>query len=227
MQVQRTDLATPMQGVKGLVYGGAGVGKTFLATTAPNLLVIATEPGLLTLRRYQIPFVQAYSVAALNEVARWIASSYEARQYSTFLFDSLSEVLEIILAEERVKAGKAKLQAYGELAIKAVEIIKMYRDLAGPNIIFTSKMEREKDSETGAFIYQPRFPGKETGINAPYLFDFVFNLYIYKDMQSGVSSRWLRTQPSTSFEAKDRSGLLAENEPANLQHIFNRINGIA
>lgn len=214
-----------VKGIKGIVYGKAGVGKTFLTSTAPAPIVIATEPGLLSLSDYRIPFIEARSIAQLNDVAEWIRSSHEARQFHCFVFDSLSEVLEIILAQERLTAGKEPRRAYGEMAIKAVDLIKMYRDIAGPNIIFTAKQDRQKDEETGGHFIGPDFPGNAVGIAAPYLFDFVFQLHLYTEPQTGKVTRVLRTQPTNSIEAKSRSNKLAAIEHADLTYIFRKILG--
>lgn len=226
VQIQHTNQVGSLPGIKGLFYGGAGSGKTFLATTARSCFVVATEPGLRTLQRYAIPFTYADTIPKLNDVARWIAQSYEARQYETFLFDSLSEIFEMILAKERPLAGREPRKAYGELAIQAVDLIKLYRDIPGPNIIFTAKLARDKDEISGGYLYQPRFPGKETGQNAPYLFDFVFNIYRNEDPTTKEVSHLVRTKPTNQWEAKDRSGLLAAVEYAHLQYLFDKINGV-
>jgi ABC-type transporter Mla maintaining outer membrane lipid asymmetry ATPase subunit MlaF len=43
--------ASQMSGVKNLIYGGAGAGKTVLMATAPMPVLISAESGALSLRQ--------------------------------------------------------------------------------------------------------------------------------------------------------------------------------
>lgn len=210
------------QGVKALVYGKSGIGKTYLATTCDAPFVIMTEPGLLSLRKYNFPFVPAYTVAELHAVADWMAGSAEARQFGTFFLDSISETLEIILAAERLRVGaKEPRRAYNELLILALELMKKFRDIQGFNVIFTAKEEYSQD-EAGLMMFRPKFPGRQVGIEAPYFFDEVWQLHMYKHTD-GKEYRALRCHPTNQHEAKDRSGALAPVEPADLRTVFDKI----
>lgn len=223
VQVYSTSNIGQQQGIKALVYSKAGVGKTFLATTVSNPFIVMTEPGLLSVRRYGIPFTPATTVKQLMDVAAWIANSREARNYNCFFVDSLTEVLQILLAAEMIRVGqKEPRKAYNELLTQALELIRLYRDIAGPNIIFTAKEEFSQD-DTGALMYRPKFPGKAMGIEAPYFFDEVWQLFLYKHTD-GNEYRAFRCHPTNQHEAKDRSGALSPVEPANLSHIFAKIN---
>ena len=44
-------------GVKVLVYGHAGAGKTSLIRTAPNPVILSAEAGLLSLSDLDIPYI--------------------------------------------------------------------------------------------------------------------------------------------------------------------------
>ena len=212
-------------GIKACVYGKAGMGKTFLATTCEAPMVIMTEPGLLSLRRYNIPFIEARTVSDLHKVADWMAGSREARKFNTFFLDSLSETVEIVLAAERLRVGmKEPRKAYNELLIISLDLIRRFRDLVGPNVIFTAKQEYSQD-DTGAIMYRPKFPGQQLGIDAPYFFDELWQLHLHTHA-NGVTERAFRCHPTNQFEAKDRSGSLDPVEQANLTYIFNKINGV-
>ena len=49
-------------GVKVLVYGKAGSGKTRRCATAQKPLIISEEAGLLSLREYDIPVIEIKSI---------------------------------------------------------------------------------------------------------------------------------------------------------------------
>lgn len=218
-----TNQAASINGVKVLVYGQAGAGKTVLTSTAPAPFLVSAESGELSLRRFQIPMVKIVTVDDLTEVYNWITRSAEARQFATICIDSLSEIAEVVLnnAKRQVKDPR---QAYGELIEKMETVIRLFRDLPGKNVYMSAKMEPSKDELTGVVRYGPSMPGSKLGSKLPYYFDEVFRLAINKTPQ-GEMFRYLQTQPDLQFEAKDRSGVLASMEQPNLTHIFNTITG--
>ena len=219
-----TDRAAQMNGVKVLVYGQAGVGKTVLCSTAPNPIILSAEGGELSLRNLRIPMIEITTVQDLTEAHQWLSSSTEAKQFQTVCIDSLSEVAEVVLnnAKRQVKDPR---QAYGELIEKMETTIRMFRDLPGMNVYMSAKMEPTKDELTGVVKYGPAMPGKQLAVKLPYFFDEVFRLGINKTPQ-GESYRFLQTQPDLQYEAKDRSGVLAPVEPPHLTQLFNKILGV-
>lgn len=226
-------------GVKVIVYGRAGMGKTALCATAPSPLIISAESGLLSLRRqnlermfgvntpgisYEIPVIEINTVADLTEVEAWAKSSAEARQFSTLCLDSITEIGEKVLSNAKLQV-KDPRQAYGELIEKAIMTIKAFRDLKGYNVYMSAKEERVKDEASGTTLAGPSMPGQKTGPAMPYLYDEVFNLNMGKDPQTQQNYRYLRTQPDFNYDAKDRSGALAEIERPHLGYVFAKIMG--
>jgi hypothetical protein len=219
-----TDRAAQLNGVKVLVYGQAGAGKTVLASTAPAPFLISAEGGELSLRNVQIPMVKITTVDDLRDVYAWCERSAEAKQFQTICIDSLSEIAEVVLnnAKRQVKDPR---QAYGELIEKMESTIRLFRDLPGRNVYMSAKMEPTKDELTGVVKYGPAMPGSKLGAKLPYFFDEVFRLGINKTPQ-GESYRFLQTQPDLQYEAKDRSGVLAPVEPPHLTQLFSKILGV-
>lgn len=218
-----TDQAAQLNGVKVLVYAGAGMGKTVLVSTAPAPFLISAEGGELSLRGFQIPMAKIKTVDDLNDVYQWITTSPQAAQFKTICIDSLSEIAEVVLTNAR-RQVKDPRQAYGELIDKMEMVVRLFRDLPGRNVYMSAKMEPSKDELTGIVRYGPAMPGSKLGAKLPYFFDEVFRLGINKTPQ-GEQYRFLQTQPDLQYEAKDRSGALASIEPPNLTHIFQKIMG--
>jgi hypothetical protein len=210
-----------MQGIKCLIYGRAGVGKTMLAMTAPNCLIITAEGGLRSLKGRNLPAIEVKTVQDLTEIHDWAQRSKEAKQFKTLHIDSITEIAEIVLANAKMQC-KDPRQAYGELLEKMTMVVKAYRDLKGYNVVMIAKEELRSDEMNGTSQYVPLMPGKKLGPSLPYLFDEVFNMNIGKT-PDGKTFRYLRTQPTFQYEAKDRSGLLLEREEANLSSIFNKL----
>lgn len=224
-------------GIKALIYGRAGVGKTSLAPTAPMPVIISAEAGLLSLKKenierlhgvntagisYDMPVIVVKTIEDLIAAELWARTSVEAKQFETIFIDSLTEIAEVILANAK-KTVKDPRQAYGELLDKALMVMKAFRDLQGKHVVTLAKEERVKDESTGITLSGPSMPGAKLGPASPYLFDEVFNLNMAKDPTSGVMYRYLRTQPDLKYDAKDRSGTLYEIESPHLGYIFNKI----
>jgi hypothetical protein len=225
-------------GIKALIYGGSGMGKTVLAATAPRPLLISAESGTLSLSRanleklfgvnnpsitYVLPTIVITSLQDLTDTYDWCLRSREAQYFDTIILDSLSEIGEAVLnnAKRQVKDPR---QAYGELIEKMESVIRLFRDLPNKNVYMAAKMEPTKDEMTGVVKYGPSMPGAKLGPKLPYFFDFVFRLGVNKT-PTGESYRFLQTQPDIQHDAKDRSGMLDPLEPAHLGHIFAKVRG--
>ena len=66
-------------GVKALIYGAAGTGKTPILNTAPRPVLLACETGLLSMRNSNIPTFQALGVSKIKEFFDWLEKSSEAK----------------------------------------------------------------------------------------------------------------------------------------------------
>ena len=225
IRISTTRQESEMHGVKLLIYGRAGVGKTYLARTAPNPLVISAESGLLSLRDVELPVVTIKTLPELDELYAWVSQSREADQFYTIYIDSLSEIAEVVLsnAKATVKDPRA---AYGELSDRMLSLVKKFRDLQGKHVVMSAKQDASKDDTTGIVTSGPSMPGRMLGPALPYLFDECFRLAIGKTPE-GEIYRYLQTAPDLQFEAKDRSGMLAAMEPADLTYIINKILNVA
>lgn len=209
-------------GVKVLVYGRPGAGKTRLCATAPAPIILSAESGLLSLSDEDIPVQQITSIDDLTEVYAWLYGSEEAKCYRTVCLDSVSEIAEQVLAKEKaaVKDGR---KAYGEMQDRMTRLLRAFRDLPGRNVYFSAKMEKMQNEE-GMILYQPSLPGKTLSQGVGYFFDEVFAFVNIKD-EDGNLIRCLQTSSDTSYEAKDRSGKLSFYEAPDLSMVFRKIAG--
>lgn len=208
-------------GVKALVYGMAGVGKTYMIKSLPNPLVISAESGLLALTGTDIPYIEVKTFIELQEAYQFIVSEHGA-QFESIAIDSISEIGEIVLAHEK-SVNKDGRGAYGEMAVKIMEIMRSFRDIQGKNVMFIAKAEKSQD-ETGRMLYQPSMPGAKISQQLPYLVDLVMALRTEKDTE-GTIQRALMCQTDGTWQAKDRSGKLAAWEAPDLSAIIAKIGG--
>lgn len=208
-------------GVKVLVYGGAGAGKTTLIGTLPDPIIISAEAGLLSLADLDIPYIEVTDMASLREAYSYVASA-EASAFKSVAIDSISEIAEVVLNAEK-KATKDPRQAYGALQEQMTDLIRAFRDLSGKNVYMSAKMEKIQD-ESGRILYGPSMPGNKLSQMLPYFFDEVLALRVEKD-EEGKSQRALMCDSDGLWSAKDRSGKLDAWETADLSFIINKIAG--
>lgn len=221
MNLRSTNTVTT-NGLKVLIYGEAGAGKTTLIKTLPRPLILSAEGGLLSLRRENLPFIEIHTVEELRDAARWLESSEEAKQFESVALDSISEIAEVVLSTEKMlnKDGRA---AYGNMNDTMTKVIRSFRDLPNRHVYFSAKMEKAQD-ETGAMLFSPSMPGKTLTQGLPFFFDEVFALRVGRN-DKGEPMRMLMCRPDGLWTAKDRAGALEIWEPADLGAIIKKIGG--
>lgn len=218
-----TDRAATLHGVKMLIYGTAGAGKTSLCATTPRPVVFSAESGLLPLRNLQLPVAEIKTVEELSEAYNWALNSQEAANFDTICIDSISEIAEVVLANAK-KQVKDPRQAYGELIEKMTATIRSFRDLPNKHVCMMAKAEPVKDEMSGITRYAPSMPGAKLGPHLPYYFDEVFWLGVNQDQQ-GQEFRYLQTALDLQHEAKDRSGVLDKVEYPDINNVIAKILG--
>jgi hypothetical protein len=207
-------------GVKVLVHGRSGAGKTVLAATAPSPLILSAEAGTLSIAGANLPILVINSMKDLGDAYEFCRSSAEANRFSTIGLDSISEIAEKLLSEEKAK-NKDPRKAYGEMMDQVAVLVRLFRDLPGKNVYFACKSELKEQPDLRV-KYSPSMPGKQVGPGLPYFFDEVFYLGI-GETPDKKSYRYLQTDGDDTCEAKDRSGALDRIEHPNLTNIFNKI----
>lgn len=207
-------------GVKVLVYGQAGAGKTSLIKSLPSPIVLSAEGGLLSIQDADLPFIEIASMEDLREAYEWLTSSDDAKAYQSVALDSISEIAEVCLNHEK-KVNKDPRAAYGAMQEQMADIIRAFRDLPGRHVYMSAKLEKTQD-EMGRVLYAPSMPGNKTGQALPYFFDEVLALRVEKDGE-GATQRALMCDSDGLWLAKDRSGKLDAWETPDLSAIITKI----
>jgi len=208
-----------VNGIKMVVYGSAGSGKTRLMATAPNPIIISAEMGLLSLADYDLPYIE---VKTLEDVSAAYTYLKNNEDYDSICIDSLSEIAEVLL--EKLKVGaKDKRQAYGVIAEKLGAMIRKFRDIKGKNVVFTAKQRTREDENTGLISIMPSLPGKVLPEALPYFTDLVLYIKIKPNKDNPI--RQLQTFSDHQIIAKDRSDKLEKFEELDLTALFNKIKG--
>lgn len=211
-----------INGVKILVYGASGAGKTRLcSTTDASTLILSAEAGLLSLREFDIPAIQIQGIDDIYEAYDYLVNTEEGQSFKWICLDSISEIGEVVLSAGK-KSAKDPRAAYGDLQEKMGDLLRAFRDLPGRNVYFSAKLDRVKDEATGSLLFGPSMPGQKLGPSIPYFFDEVF-VYRMERAVDGSLSRALQTFGDIQYNAKDRSGALAPYEEPDLGKIAAKI----
>ena len=206
-----------------LVYGFAGSGKTRLCTTLNKPFIISCEKGLGSIKGSGIPYFEVSSEKEVFEALSRLANAPNG-MFETIVLDSISELSEIILAEQKM-GGKNPhgAAAYGYMQDKIKNIIRFVKNM-NCNFYATCKMTKEPD-EDGVMLYSPFLPSKNLSSDIPYHFEEVLALRVKKEKdEDGVEYNipYLQTMSDGKYQAKDRLGNLGMYEPYNLQNIIDK-----
>lgn len=153
--------------VKILLCGPAKGGKTLLAVTAPNPLIISAEGGLMSLRGLKVPYVTVKSSDVLLNIKTALDQSPGVTQKMlsmpyppmTVVIDTLDEIQKIY-AKERVLETGHPLQRddWSWLGDKLRNFVKGYRDLP-LHVVFTCHVSTSTDETTGKTTVMPMLQG--------------------------------------------------------------------
>lgn len=221
MAIKFTSTSDQNTGVRAVVYGNPGVGKTKLCGTLPDALIISSEKNLLSLKGENIPVIEVHSAQDMTDAFEFVQLSADAATFKNICLDSVSDMAEIMLAEFKEEFNDARL-AYGKLSHEMERLLRKFRDeLPGRNLYCTAKMGSVQEDLTGMIRYSPLMPGKSLTNSLPYFFNEVLVMRMYED-ESGAY-RYLQTALDVQYIAKDASGVLEPTEPPDLGLIFNKI----
>jgi len=203
-------------GCKAIVYGPAGTGKTPIINSAPNPVLLATEPGLLSMRNSTVPTWIAPNKDKIDEFFKWFEHSAEAKKFDTLAIDSVSQMCEIALndAKKRIKHG---LKIYGDMA----EYVGPYLD----RLYFMPEKHmylicKEEVQEGG--YRRPYYPGKQLAIQVPHRYDCILRVAKAQISNMGEVTAF-QCNGTYDVMARNRTGDLADFEPPHFGEIIKKV----
>lgn len=206
-------------GVKMMVSGPPGSGKTPVADTAPRPVLLAIEPGLRSMVKSTVPTWTAFTPERVDEFFTWFYGSNEAKNFDTICIDSASQMAEDILAQElKRKTDGRKL--YGNMSDRVMQHMNALYHMKEKHAYIICK--EETANENGVTKYRPKFPGQDLHTKIPHLYDLVTRLAVHDIPGHGQHKAFKCTEGFDTM-TRDRSGRLAEFEAPNLTAIFNKI----
>jgi len=216
-------------GVKAVIYGPPGSGKTPLVETAPRPLMLVCEPGMMSLRKSKVPAYLANTHGRIEGFFKWFFGSTEANQFDTLFIDSGSQLAEIVLSDVfgSFKDGR---KVYGEMSRICMEWFDPLFYMPNKHIIILAKEVSEEYTVTGNVngiptlttykFKKPFFPGQDLPMKIAHRYDMIWRAN--REVIQGAKQTVIYCQPTDAFIARDRSGQLADKEPGNLSYLFQK-----
>lgn len=192
-------------GCKAVIYGPPGSGKTPISNTAPRPVMLACEPGLLSMRGSNIPTWQAFTPELIDEFFKWFFHSNEHKVFDTLIIDSASYMADIYL-QQAMKTNKHGLKAYGDMATNTMNHLRPLFHMPYKHTYIICKEGIENN------IKRPWFPGQQLNIEVPHLYDFILHLAIANVPGEGQVKAF-RCKETIDIIARNRTGNLNEFEP--------------
>lgn len=188
-----------------LIYGAAGAGKTYMARTCAEdgrTLALSCEAGMESLSDVDIDHIEINSFDGIVDAYSFLEGG--DHDYAWVVLDSISEMADICLAEEKQKTAHGQ-QAYGNMQDRITRMLRRFRGL-DLHTYFAAKQQREQID--GQMLYCPYMPGKTLTKKRPisHDFDFVFPIRVHED-EDGERHRYLQTVYDGTYEAKSRDPL--------------------
>lgn len=199
-------------GVKAVIYGPPGSAKTPLINTAPRPVLLACEPGLLSMKTSNVPTWLGYDAKNVDAFFSWFFNSTETKNFDTLAVDSVSQMAEIYLQDAQ-KTNKHGMAAYGEMARNVMEHMRRLYFFPQKHTYLIAKEQVLDDN--GVKVRRPYYPGQQLPTDIPHLYDGIFRLS--KSFIPGMVGETLafRCVGTTDIIARDRTGNLNEFEEPN------------
>lgn len=203
-------------GCKAIIYGPPGSAKTPIINTAPRPVLLATEPGLLSMIGSNVPTWIGGTKAKIDEFFKWFENSAEAKKFDTLAIDSTSQMCDIGLSESKAKHGLAQ---YGEMADWVYPFLERLYFMREKHMYLIAKEEVLPSGQR-----RPYYPGKYLPTQIPHKYDCILRLA--KTQIPGVGEQ-LAFQCNGTYEisARNRTGTLADYEPPDFTALVKKVMG--
>lgn len=215
------------KGLKVMLYGHSGMGKTWMAATFPNPLFLDLESGLRTTLQVKpvlrFPANPKEEVSSLDQVKEFyrLVKTTKNPTFETVVVDSLTE-LQVLVSKNVLGKYDANRQYddqmtmadYGKANRDFLNIIRLFLKLPF-HIVFTAHAIQTDDPEQQVY---PKFVGKQIGPDLQRVMEMVGYCHVVKGKEGG-SEYVVSFKSSPRYVAKDRMGIAEKDIPNDYRYL--------
>jgi len=191
------------KGIKCLIVGASGSGKTNLARSTGKTIIISAESGDLTLNDVDVDTISVKTLSEMKEAFKYVEENTD--KYDTVIIDSITEIGDMIVSELKSIPEYSSQKDSMKLWMKFTEIItkiaKSFRDLDGINVVVLALAESVKSGFDEKIM--PMIPAKKAQARLSSLYDVVLMIKVDED-----GNRKFICAPTAEFDAKVRGAEL-------------------
>jgi len=205
-----------------LIYGASGSGKTNFLRSAPHILIVDVDRGLLTLKGENIKYIQPNSYNDILELLHptTFEGLIEKHKIKIMGWDGLHDMSRLTLLE-CCRSSQHEFPLQRDWMChhqRMAQIVAAALEFPG-TVVFTSLQDWARDEKYGDMLGGVKVPGKIGGY-IPKMFDYLFHSEVHPDSK-GNPQYYLRTVPDGDrWPARVRYGDLAVLEPMNKETAF-------
>jgi len=209
--------------LKALLYGRSGVGKTHLAGSVENAVVLDLEKGSASVKNKDIDVIPISNAKQFKDVLEWV----KKQDYDTIVIDSLTRYGEMLfVALSKVYPDKRdSMKLWGDFDTISRQRLEDILAI-DKNIIITALEEEVNDG--GYLIKHPMYKANRFKSTIPSYFDFVGHIVIDNE-----GKRVLISEPTEDAVGKNRlidfgiPTVIYENDALyDMQKIINLLRGV-
>jgi len=205
-------VTTIRPGIRMVLYGKPGVGKTVFGATLPRPLILAVEKGWLSIaeRFKDMPVIGIDQYDELKMALAFLRRD-AGKTYDSVVIDSLSEARRKHMDDllELNQKAAPTLDMYLANTTELRRLVREYCDLT-INVLFICNSKTEKNEETGAMHTGLGLTRALAGEMPGYVDVLGYmGVKVVRDAEKHTTiERFILTEPTDRIDAKDRSGKL-------------------
>lgn len=220
------------KGLKVLLYGPSGMGKTRFAATFPRPLFLDLEGGLRS--TIKVKSVLRYpknpneEITSLEQVKKFYKLVKETKNpnFETIVLDTLTELQGLVSKNvlskynaERLYDDQMTRGDYGKANRDFLNIIRLFLKLPY-HIVFTAHSTQPDDPEE---LVIPKFVGKQIGPDLTQIMEMIGFCHVVKGKDGG-SEYVVSFRASPRYIAKDRMGIVEKDIPNDYKYLAKYMN---
>ena len=225
IQIEKTKISTGLEGQTILLYGRAKVGKTTLANEFKAPLFLATESGHSHL---ECDKINCNSWSKFLEGCAFMAEG--KHEYQTVVVDTIDNLVDYCteaVCKENGISHPSELPMGKGWSLVTTELKRAMMKVASlPYTLLMISHSSKETIETATGKKYDRWSISVSGKNKQVFLNMSdMILFIDYHVDNGEVSRIIRTKPSKSYEAGDRSGKLDETLPLSYKELEKQMGG--